>query len=221
MNPKEQQQNIQNPLTSMQTGERNICEVKRHPFGMLTMYISAGFMLVLLAVIIFLVAPIVFPNTDKSQIYSYGGAIFLIFAVLTLAFVFVSHIVYWGNRWILTSDSLTQVQQRSLFDKQNSQLSLGNLEDVTASQDGILAHMFGFGTLRVETAGERSKFVFPFCPKPNYYAQQILSAREQFEQKIESNEGAGKAYPTGVNTGTAEAQPVASYQVPTDEDLKS
>jgi uncharacterized membrane protein YdbT with pleckstrin-like domain len=216
-----QQPNINNPLSSMQSGERNICEVKRHPFGMLTMYISAGFMLVVLAVIIFLVAPIVFPNADKNQIYSYGLAAFLVLSVLTLAFVAISHIVYWGNRWILTSDSLTQVQQRSLFDKQNSQLSLGNLEDVTASQDGILAHMFGFGTLRVETAGERSKFVFPFCPKPNYYAQQILNAREQFEQKIEANEGAGKAYPTGVNTGTADSQPVASYQVPTDDDIKS
>lgn len=205
----------------MQAGERNICEIKRHPIGMLSMYISAGFMLAVLAVIIFLVAPIVFPNADKSQIYSYGLAVFLVLSVMALVFVSISHVVYWGNRWILTSDSLTQMQQRSLFGKQNSQLSLGNLEDVTASQDGMLAHMFGFGTLRVETAGERSKFVFPFCPNPNYYAQQILNAREQFEQKIESNEGAGRAYPTGVNVGTAPQQPIASYQVPTDEDMKS
>jgi len=203
----------------MQSGERNICEIKRHPFGMVTMYLSAGFMLVVLALIIFVVAPIVFPNADKNQIFSYGALAFFIFGALTLAFVFISHIVYWVNRWVLTSDSLTQVQQRSLFDKQNSQLSLGNLEDVTASQDGILAHMFGFGTLRVETAGERSKFMFPFCPNPNYYAQQILNAREQFEQKIESNEGTGRAYPTGVNADTADSGAV-SFQVPTDDDIK-
>jgi uncharacterized membrane protein YdbT with pleckstrin-like domain len=218
MNP-EQEPQLHNPLASMQQGERNICEVKRHPFGMLTMYVTATLLIAIVALMVYLVGPLVFPNVDKSQIYSYGSAVFLVVSVLTLLFVFISHIVYWGNRWVLTSDSLTQVQQTTLFNKQNSQLSLGNLEDVTASQNGILAHMFGFGTLRVETAGERSKFVFPFCPKPNYYAQQILNAREQFEQKIESNEGAGKAYPTGVDTNTAASQPV-SFEVPVDEDLR-
>jgi hypothetical protein len=42
--------------------------------------------------------------------------------------------------------------------------------------------MLGFGTLRVETAGERSKFAFPFCPKPAQYAREIIQAHEDFIQ---------------------------------------
>jgi hypothetical protein len=87
-----------------------------------------------------------------------------------------------GNRWIITSDSITQVNQTSLFNKQSSQLSLANLEDITVEQNGIIQSVFGFGTLRAETAGERSKFMFQYCPNPNSYAQQNLNAREQFEQ---------------------------------------
>lgn len=184
MNPPDQSPDIvvNNPLESRQTGERNICEVKRHPYGIITMYLSVGLMLIVLAVVVFGVAPALLPNLDRGRLQTYATMAFVVVTLLTFVFVAVSHTVYWGNRWILTTESLTQVLRRSLFDKQSSQLSLGNLEDVTAVQDGLLAHMFHFGVLRAETAGERSKFVFPFCPNPTYYAQQILNAREQFEQ---------------------------------------
>lgn len=221
MNPQDQPQdlNVNNPLNSMQTGERNIFEVKRHPFGMFMTYISAGVLIVVAAIIAFIVVPMALPNSDKGQIASFGALGFIILALLVLGFVFIANKVYWGNRWILTTDSLTQVSQRSLFDKQSSQLSLGNLEDVTASQDGILAHMFGFGVLRVETAGERSKFVFQYCPNPNYYAQQILHAREVFEQQgghmgVQNNR---ESQPAPMQQ--AEEQTV-SFEVPTDDDLK-
>lgn len=174
---------VHNPLNVMQEGERDLFEVKRHPFGMFGMYAAAAIMLVVLAAIAFIVLPSV-AGDNSTPAMSIGAVVFLIFLIFTLIFLTISHIIYWGNRWILTTDSLTQITQRSLFDKRNSQLSLANLEDVTTEQEGLLAHMFGYGTLRVETAGERSKFVFTFCPNPNYYAQQVLNAREQYEQYL-------------------------------------
>lgn len=186
MNPADQNQSpevqVHNPLSVMRENERNIFEVKRHPIGLFGMYLSAGLLVVVVAVLAFGVAPAMLTNYDKSTVIKIGSLVFVVVALFTALFVAIAHKVYIGNRWILTTDSLTQVLQRSLFDKQSSQLSLGNLEDVTAVQDGMLAHMMNFGVLRVETAGERSKFVFAFCPNPNYYAQQILRAREDFEQ---------------------------------------
>ena len=198
MNPQNPQVQVNNPLNVIQSGEHNIFEVKRHPFGMIGMYISAGVMLTVLVVIVFAILPTIFVN-NSSQVTSLGSIAVLFVLVLTGIFLAISHTVYWGNRWILTSDSLTQVLQRSLFDKQSSQLSLANLEDVTAMQEGIVAHLFHFGTVKVETAGERSKFVFVFCPNPNYYAQQILNAREQFEQYQRE----GGARPTAPNPQNA------------------
>lgn len=181
MNPQTQPLNTNNPLNATQAGERQIFDIKRHPIGLITMYASAAFTLFILTVIIFVFAPALLPN-NKDLIMKFGSIVLLIFTVLVLGFVWVSHIVYWGNRWILTSDSLTQVSQFGLFDRQSSQLSLANLEDVTAKTNGILAKMFNFGILKVETAGEHSKFTFLYCPSPEKYAQQILMAREQFEQ---------------------------------------
>lgn len=172
---------INNPLEAMQPGEQVICEIKRHPIGILSVYLMAGFILLFVAALTWVVGPQIFSGS-RSSVMAIGAIIFLLIACVVAGFVFIAHKVYWGNRWIVTSDSLTQITQISLFNKQSSQLSLGNLEDVTTEQHGIVAQLFKYGTLRVETAGERSKFMFPYCPNPNYYAQKILAARETFEQ---------------------------------------
>ena len=167
----------------MRPGERVICEIKRHPIGLFGIYAGSIFLLLFIALVGFGLAPSILSDEySKSQVYGVSLIVLLIFAVLCGLFTFISHIVYWGNRWIVTDDSVTQVTQVSLFSKQSSQLSMSNLEDITAEQNGILAHLFNFGVLKAETAGERSKFRFIYCPNPNYYAQCILQAREAFEQ---------------------------------------
>lgn len=179
--PPEPAPEIHNPLAVMQPGEQIICEIKRHPIGMFGMYVLAGVFLLVLAVATLVVLPNVFSGS-RSAAMAVGTVIFMVLALIIVAFVFIANKVYWGNSWVVSSDSITQISQTSLFNKQSSQLSLGNLEDVTAAQHGVLAHLFKFGMLKAETAGESSKFTFPYCPNPNYYAQKILAAREAFEQ---------------------------------------
>ena len=184
----------------MVDGEVTIFNVQRHPFGLIGMYISFGLLLVIVAVVA-MIAPGILTEYDSDLVKRIGVAALLVSAVFVGIFGFIAHIVYYGNRWILTSDSLTQINQHSLFDKQNSQLSLGNLEDISAHQDGILAHMFNFGMLKVETAGEHSKFFLTYCPRPNEYAQKILMAREAFERGEQyNNQPANPSHPSGVNT---------------------
>lgn len=180
---------VNNPIASMRKNETVIFQARRHPIGLIGIHIMAGFLLLTFAVIIFAVLPHLSSSTvNHSRLLGLGATLFFIVTAFVFLFLAIAHKVYWGNSWILTSDSITQVKQTSLFDKQSSQLSLGSLEDISAEQNGILTHVFNYGTVRVETAGERSKFVFIYCPNPNYYAQQILAAREEFEQGKETDE---------------------------------
>jgi len=172
---------VENPLATMRQDETIICEIQRHPIGLIAIYASFG-ALMLLVLVGILMAPNVLTTFDKGSVNRIGLALVIVAATFSSLFAWIATIVYNGNRWIITDDSLTQVNQLSLFDKQSSQLSLGNLEDVTSEKNGILPHIFNYGMLKVETAGERSKFVFPYCPDPDSYAQKILAARENFEQ---------------------------------------
>lgn len=212
MNPE---QNVQNPIGVSQKGEQVVCEIKRHPIGIIGVYITAGFLLLAIAAITFFLAPSILSSVERSQVLSVGAIAYIVIAFLTVGFLFIANIVYWGNRWVVTSDSITQITQTSLFHTQSSQLSLGNLEDISAEQDGILTHMFNYGVLKVETAGERSKFQFIYCPDPNEYAQKVIAAREVFEQKLREGE-----INSGVNVNTnfqASAAPVAPPTPPTQQ----
>lgn len=182
MNPTQPQEvdeaAIYNPLKVMQPGERVICEIKRHSFGLMSMY-SMLLTIIIVAILVVIAAPHVFTSMT-SQDQAKLALAMVIVCVLTGLFTYIGTTVYKGNRWIVTSDSITQVSQVSLFSKQTSQLSLANLEDVTVEQQGIFQSMFGFGRLRAETAGEKSKFVFDFCPRPTEYAKQIIAAHEAY-----------------------------------------
>ncbi|SRR6266568_1170401 len=171
-----------NPLAAMQEGEETLADIHRHPFGIVSMYIFAFLGLAAACgAIILLVPKMISANSSYSATAISIGLIglVLLFMIIGLG---ITTMIYWQNRWILTSDSLTQITQKGLFSRQSSQLSLGNLEDVTAEQRGLIPNMLNFGTLKVETAGERSKFYFLYCPDPNLYARKILMARELYLQ---------------------------------------
>lgn len=183
-NPK---QHVPNILPVTEPGEHTLCVIKRHRIGIMGVYVASGLGVLVTAVLTFLVIP-GFAGANKGTALLAGFVIFLVVAAVAIGFAMISAKVYWGNTWTLTTDSLTQVKHLNLFSRQSSQLSLKDLEDVTAEQNGVLPEMFNYGLLRVETAGERSKFMFPFCPNPNYYAQQILAAREAFERNRSAEE---------------------------------
>jgi uncharacterized membrane protein YdbT with pleckstrin-like domain len=193
MNPTTPSTNTPNPPTPnlpkgikelivLQDGERVLCIIKRHPIGILGTYLAALMAILLLAVLAALFAPKLidaYSTTmpDIAALLYTGMALLGAFLVLVLT---VATYVYWQNIWIVTGDSVTQVSQRGLFSREVSQVPMQNLEDVTVDQDGIFPSMFSYGILKIESAGERSKFQFPYCPNPNDYAHTILEAHEEF-----------------------------------------
>ncbi|HSX17851.1 MAG TPA: PH domain-containing protein [Candidatus Saccharimonadales bacterium] len=168
----------------LEPGEHTIVVVHRHPIGLIIIYLEAILGLAALAALAIFVAPDVFNDlsTQTNRLIIAGT----VFAVAMLVFVlFVATYVYRQSRLLVTDRSLVQVLQKSLFIRGVSRLSMSNVEDVTAEQRGILATIFNFGTLTVQTAGEEDNFVFPTCPDPNQLAHRILEARQAYAQSLE------------------------------------
>ena len=177
-NPNPHPSNL-HPMVVLQPGERVVAVIKRHPFGIVSMYIGGIVGILVTGALAFFLLPRMLEDFGTDANWMVYGGLTLIVGLLVLI-LGVATSVYWQNQWTVTTDSITQISQKSLFARQVSQLSMDNLEDVTVDQNGIIPHMFNFGTLKVETAGERSKFQFPYCPNPNEYARRILEAHEQF-----------------------------------------
>lgn len=166
----------------VEPGEKLISVVRRHPIGLVAVYLGAAIALAAVATLY------IFVSSDKAVkgfSSSASGAIGLaLFVVLLLAIVLAAMVrVYKQSELIVTDKSLIQIIQRSLFSRKVSRLSMSNVEDVNAEKRGIWATIFNYGTLTIETAGEVDNFIFPWCPNPDKHADSILQARQQYVQK--------------------------------------
>lgn len=204
---QKQKVKVANELIVMQPGEKVVSVIIRHPIGIIAVYVMIIIVLVVIAASVFAIGPsLTVDARSRENITKAGSIVFLISLIVFAAFGAIAHIVYWGNKWIVTSDSITQISRFSLFFRESSQLGMNHIEDVTAEQNGIFPHLFNYGTLKAETAGERSKFVLMFCPNPNFYATAILDAREEYEMHMHSQQN--QAMPPGTPIQPPQPDPV-------------
>ena len=160
------------------TTKKVIFKQNRHPIGLLSLYFLTVVALgASYALIIWSSGEIIDPSPELE-----AAALMImgVLAAVVLVFLLLSTMIYWANSLVLYEDEVQQTLQKGLFSKQRSRLGLANVEDVTSSQSGILATVFGFGELSVETAGEQANFKFKYCPHPDTCAKQIMETREAY-----------------------------------------
>jgi len=153
--------------------------VKRHWIGMAYILVSALVgLLAVVAVAVLAMGDIKnATSSDSFKLIAGLGIIVLgIVGFMTLLIIYV----YRRSQIILTDKSLVTIVQRGLFNRKVSRLSMSNVEDVSCEQKGLLPTIFNYGTLTVQTAGQEDNFIFPFCPRPNHYAEEMLQARQRY-----------------------------------------
>ncbi len=160
-------------------------EVRKDPFGLFMIYFLGS----LVTVVMFCLLVIGAASYDFSSITSGTGIspdtlrsmVILIGFLLTVTSIIVTAIgafLYKSNVVLITSEKIAQMLYISLFNRKISQLSIADVQDVTVRQQGIFAHIFDYGTLTIETAGEQSNYTFTFTPKPYETAKALVGAHE-------------------------------------------
>ncbi len=166
------------PVGELDYDELCIVIIKRHPFGLIAQQLGFFVASVLAIGFILFGLPEVADKGTSAYVLISSLVMISIAIFLLLAFAFL--VLYYESKIIVTNKNVTQILQKGIFNRQTSQLSFANVEDVTASKKGVFSTFFNFGTLTIETAGEQNNFVFKYCPNVNMVAKQILEAREGF-----------------------------------------
>ncbi len=158
-------------------GEEIVFRTKKHPFGIIVMYLQAILGFVLAGGLMLYLLPSFFGADQQTEVRAWALVGLGFFGLIMFVILLLVTYVYYSNELILTNRNVTQIIRNGLFDKQVSQLSLNNIEDVTAEKHGIFPMLFNYGQVRVETAGEQNNFHFRYCPDPNHYGQLLLDTR--------------------------------------------
>ena len=169
-------------IQSINETETKVLDAKRHPFGVILLYVQTFFGLAVAIGLMYMLLPGIFSEGDdrKNEIIAIISVFAFVGIVLSGLFLILATYIYRANRLIVTNLNITQVSQVGLFHRKVSEVTMLNVEDVTSHKQGIFQTIFDFGTLRIETAGEQNNFIFLYCPKPDSTAKVLLDTREQF-----------------------------------------
>ena len=164
--------------------EELVTEIRKHPFGLFIIYLIGSIVSIALLAVTFVIA--IFTNGDRlgtgfdlssSQpvVLVLGGLLVLISVIMTI----IGAYLYESNVMLVTSEKIAQFLYKTIFDRKISQLSIGDIQDVTVSQIGLFARLFNYGTLVIETAGEQQNYTFTYTPNPYQASKDIVGAHER------------------------------------------
>jgi hypothetical protein len=171
----------------LEPGECVLTVVHRSVIGLVGIYLVTVLAIGAITALVISLSPGTFQTSDEN-ISGSLMAMMTLSAVLVVLILFVATYVYRQSRLLVTDRSLVQIVQKTLFIRRVSRLSMSNVEDVNEEQRGVLASIFNYGTLTVQTAGTEDNFVFTLCPNPARLADKIIEARQAFAKSIQEEQ---------------------------------
>ncbi len=170
-------------LIEFDDNEELIMEIRKHPFGLFLVEVG-GFLVT--ALLIGIPIGIAF-NLDfflgSSSNASLLQTVFVLagglLGFLAIGATFIAAMIYRNNVIYVTTEKIAQVLYLSLFNRKVSQLSIGDVQDATVTQNGVFPRIFKYGTLVIETAGEQQNYTFTYVPNPYQTARVIVGAHEE------------------------------------------
>ncbi len=170
-------------MSIISPSEVTLLKLRRHPI----VFFADSFVLVfLLALPPFVVF---FMNITGAQLPNDGfipvivilcASIYYLYITL---FLFYNFFIFFLDRWIVTSEHVIDIEQKTVFNRSVSKLELERIQDVTAETKGFMETLFNYGDVYIQTAGERERFVFKDVPSPQFVADIIVRAVDKLDKK--------------------------------------
>lgn len=171
--PKSVQMGIQ------QQEEKILLLLRRHAITNFRWLFSA----LLMGLAPFVMAYLLLPWTLPDRFIT---ATLVLWYLLTSAVVIEGFLSWYYNVFIITDERVIDVDFRNLIYKNVSAAKIDNIEDVTVQMGGAIRNVLNFGTVLIQTAGERVQFEFEDVPNPqevSKFLNELILEEEQ--EKLE------------------------------------
>ena len=174
---------LKKQFPGQQTDEKTVLLARVHWFRF-----AGSLIFTLFLVVLWFVAWTLINQYSPALLKGMWGNIGMLFSFAYFLFIalylFISWINYYLDVWILTNERLIDIDQKSLFSRSISELSLEQVQNVKAETKGFLSTLLRFGDVNVETAGaEIGRFTFRSIPKPFEVEEKVLVLSEEFMKR--------------------------------------
>ena len=155
---------------------------RRHPMNLLIPFlVSVGILLGVWFVIALLINAGLFDlTTDRPYIILLGG-LGLFFALSQ----FLMQWVFWYfDIWVVTREKLVDSQLVTFFLHNRAELPLRQVQDISYNTSGLLASIFRYGDITVQTASKQGSFKLLSIPRPEEAVKAIEVLVEQATNEL-------------------------------------
>lgn len=164
--------------------EKILAIIRKHWFVM-ARTIIIFVVLLLLPPIILSLLPLIPAELDPTLVEPLTNLLLALYIMVLLIFLFLLWMDYYLDMWIITNERIIDVEQRGLFNRQVSEIPLQHVQDVTLEVRGIIETFLKFGTIRIQTAGER-EFKIEFVPNLYEAKDLILKHTTALQKNLRS-----------------------------------
>lgn len=141
-------------MLQLQSQEKIITSVHKHWFIMFKTVLLFAVLLIIPTILLTFL-PLLTNNLNPEVIEPATNFFLALYMMVLFLFLFLFWMDYYLDMWIITDRRVIAIEQKGLFNRETSEILLPHIQDVTIEISGIVETFLKFGTIRIQTAGER------------------------------------------------------------------
>ncbi|OGE86119.1 MAG: hypothetical protein A3J48_02670 [Candidatus Doudnabacteria bacterium RIFCSPHIGHO2_02_FULL_46_11] len=156
----------------LELNEKILLVLREHPF-LLLFKLFVWLLIAVLPLIIDALAAPYFISLSERVINTWVlfKDLYFLFSALGL---FIILLLYNLNVHIVSNKRVVDIDQLNLTRHRAIETHIDRIQDVSAELKGVFGHIFNYGNVRVQSAGEQAKIVFENVPNPSNVKRMIL-----------------------------------------------
>lgn len=122
--------------------------------------------LIIFAAIFFIPALLEFAGFLRALPPQFISAFYIFWIIMSSGWISHAFLIWFFNVYIITDERVIDVDFNSMIHRNISSAKIDNIEDVTTKSVGPMSAVFDYGTILIQTAGEKTEFEFEHVPQP-------------------------------------------------------
>lgn len=122
-------------------------------------------------------------NVEEIKLHFLTSFLSASMAAFLWFIVLFNFIFFYFDVWFLTNKRIVKTNIVNIFYKKTSTVSLKNIENIRASRKGLLAIIYKFGDIEIETAGNYENFKLVSISYHEKFKNAIFRAMEENEEQ--------------------------------------
>ncbi len=124
-----------------------------------------------------------FINKDSD---AFAGILLMMFVILFWISFFYAWTKEYLDVWYITDRHIIAIDQKQIFEREQAFMELARIQDVSFEKNGIFATFFGYGKLKVQSAGIEQEFIIDNVRDVEAVSHMIMELRDKKKQPLAS-----------------------------------